>query len=48
MTGKATPMTMVVSTENAKVLYSHPGEIRDADRFVKQVKFIRQLETMGK
>jgi len=45
---EATPTTMVVSTEDAKVLSTHAGEIPDADSFVKQVKFVRQLEAMDK
>jgi peroxiredoxin len=45
---KATPTTMVVSTEDAKVLFTHAGEIPDADGFVKQVKFVKQLEDMDK
>ena len=48
MNVKGTPTTMVVSTEDAKVLYTHAGEIPDADAFVKQVKFVKQLEAMGK
>lgn len=48
MTGLGTPTTMVVSTENAKILFTHAGEIPDADKFVKQVKFVKQLEAMGK
>jgi len=45
---RATPTTMVVSTEDAKVLFTHAGEITDADAFVKQVKFVRQLEALDK
>ena len=48
MSIRGTPTTMVVSTEDAKVLSTHAGEIPDADSFVKQVKFIRQLEAMDK
>jgi peroxiredoxin len=46
MSIKGTPKTIVVSTENAKVLYTHAGAIPDADAFVKQVKFVKQLEAM--
>jgi thiol-disulfide isomerase/thioredoxin len=42
LAGLGTPATLVVSTEDAKVLYKHGGEIRDADEFVKQVEFIKQ------
>jgi predicted transcriptional regulator len=45
---QATPSTIVVSTEDAKVLFTHPGVIPDADAFVKQVKFVRQFEAMDK
>ena len=45
---KATPTTMVVSTEDAKVLFTHAGVIPDADEFVKQVKFVKQMEAMDK
>jgi hypothetical protein len=48
MPGLATPTTMVVSTGDAKVLYTHAGEIPDADKFVKQVKFVKQLQAMEK
>jgi len=48
MSGMGTPTTMVVSTGDAKVLFTHPGVIPDADKFVKQVKFVKQLELMGK
>ncbi len=44
----ATPTTMVVSTEDAKVLLINPGEIQDADNFVKQVKFAKQLQAIDK
>jgi peroxiredoxin len=43
-----TPTTMVVSTEDAKVLFTHAGAIPDADAFVKQVKFVKQLEALDK
>ncbi len=33
-----TPTTMIVSTENGKVLFSHIGVIRDPDRFIKELK----------
>ncbi len=45
---KATPVTIVVSTEDARVLFSQPGVIPDAGAFVKQVKFVKQLEAMDK
>ena len=45
---QATPTTMVVSTEDAKVLFNHTGVISDVDAFVKQVKFVNQLEAMEK
>ena len=45
---EATPTTMVVSTEDAKVLFNHTGVISDVDAFVKQVKFVNQLEAMEK
>ena len=45
---KDTPTTLVVSTENAKVLFTHAGVIPDADAFVKEVKFVKQLEAMDK
>jgi thioredoxin-related protein len=48
MPGLGTPTTLVVSTEDGKVLYRHPGEIPDADEFVKQVKFVKQLEAFDK
>ncbi|MGA2229030.1 MAG: TlpA disulfide reductase family protein [Syntrophobacteraceae bacterium] len=44
----ATPVTMVVSTEDAKVLFTQPGVIPAADAFVKQVRFVKQLEAMDK
>jgi hypothetical protein len=37
MDGVPTPTTMIVSTEDAKVLYSHTGVIEDPDRFIKQL-----------
>jgi peroxiredoxin len=48
MSVRATPNTMVVSTEGAEVLFTHAGVIPDADAFVKQVKFVKQMEAMGK
>jgi len=45
---QATPTTMVVSTEDAKVLFTQPGVIPAADAFVKQVRFVKQLEAMDK
>ncbi|MGO9315325.1 MAG: TlpA family protein disulfide reductase [Syntrophobacteraceae bacterium] len=44
----ATPVTMVVSTQDAKVLFTQPGVIPAADAFVKQVRFVKQLEAMDK
>jgi thiol-disulfide isomerase/thioredoxin len=38
MEGVPTPTTMIVSTEDAKVLYSHTGVIQDPDGFIKQLK----------
>ncbi len=43
-----TPTTIVVSTEDAKVLFTQVGVIPDADAFVKQVKFVKELEIMEK
>ncbi|MGA2400237.1 MAG: TlpA disulfide reductase family protein [Syntrophobacteraceae bacterium] len=48
MSGQGCPITMVVSTENAKVLFTHPGVLPDADKFVTQVKFVKQLEALEK
>ncbi len=45
---KATPITIVVSTEDARVLFTQPGVIPDADGFVKQVRFVKQLAAMDK
>jgi peroxiredoxin len=45
---KDTPITIVVSTEGAKVLFTQAGVIPDAGAFVKQVKFVKQLEAMDK
>jgi len=38
MEGVPTPTTMIIATENGKVLFSHLGVIQDPDRFVKQLK----------
>jgi len=48
MRGMGTPTTLVVSTGDAKVLYTHRGVIADADGFVKQVRFVKQLEALDK
>ena len=48
MTGLATPTTMIVSTEESRILFIHAGEIPDADKFIKQVKFVKQLEAWDK
>ncbi|MGO9020555.1 MAG: peroxiredoxin family protein [Syntrophobacteraceae bacterium] len=45
---RGTPTTMVVSTGDAKVLFTQAGDIPDSDSFVKQVKFVKQLEAMDK
>jgi peroxiredoxin len=45
---KATPTAIVVWTKDAKVLFTEPGVIPDADAFVKEVKFVKQLEVMNK
>ena len=42
MEGVPTPTTMIVSTEDAKVLYSHTGVIQDPDRFIKQLKMLHK------
>ncbi len=42
MDGVPTPTTMIVSTEDAKVLYSHTGVIQDPDGFVKQLKTLHK------
>jgi thiol-disulfide isomerase/thioredoxin len=38
MEGVPTPTTMIVSTEDARVLYCHTGVIDDPDRFIKQLR----------
>jgi len=38
MGGVPTPTTMIVSTGDGKVLFSHTGVIQDPDKFVKQIK----------
>jgi hypothetical protein len=48
MKGRGIPVTMVVSTRDAKVLITHPGELPDADSFVAQVKFVKQLQMLSK
>jgi peroxiredoxin len=48
MSLRDTPTTIVVSTEDAKVLFTQVGVIPDADAFVKEVKFVKQLEAMSK
>jgi hypothetical protein len=42
MEGVPTPTTMIVATENGKVLFSHTGVIQDPDRFLKQLKTIHK------
>lgn len=42
MEGVPTPTTMIVSTEDAKVLYSHTGVIQDSDGFIKQLKTLHK------
>lgn len=42
MEGMSTPTTIIVSTDDAKVLFSHTGVIQDPDRFVKQLKTLRE------
>ena len=42
MEGVPTPTTMIVSTEDAKVLYSHTGVIQDPDRFIRQLKTLHK------
>ncbi len=42
MDGVPTPTTMIVSTEDAKVLYTHTGVIQDPDRFIKQLKTLHK------
>ena len=38
MEGVPTPTTMIISTGDGKVLFSHTGVIQDPDKFVKQIK----------
>lgn len=38
MDGVPTPTTMIVSTGDGKVLFSHTGVIQDPDKFLKQLK----------
>lgn len=42
MESEATPTTMIVSTENGKVLFSHTGVIQDPDQFLKQLKALHK------
>jgi thiol-disulfide isomerase/thioredoxin len=42
MEGVPTPTTMIVSTEDAKVLYSHTGVIEDPERFIKQLRTLHK------
>jgi thiol-disulfide isomerase/thioredoxin len=42
MEGVQTPTTMIVSTEDSKVLYSHTGVIQDPDRFIKQLRTLHK------
>ncbi|MGA2403141.1 MAG: TlpA disulfide reductase family protein [Syntrophobacteraceae bacterium] len=42
MNGVPTPTTMIVSTENGTVLFSHTGVIQDRDGFVKQLKALNK------
>ncbi len=42
MDGVLTPTTMIVSTENGKVLFSHTGVIQDPDRFLKRLKALHK------
>jgi hypothetical protein len=42
MEGVPTPTTMIVSTQNGKVLFSHTGAIEDPDRFLKQLKALHK------
>ncbi len=48
MKGRGIPVTMVVSTKDAKVLIIDPGPLPDADSFVAQVKFVKQLQALDK
>jgi len=42
MDGVPTPTTMIIATENGKVLFSQTGVIPDADRFLKQLKALHK------
>jgi len=42
MEGVPTPTTMIVATENGKVLFSQTGVIQDPDRFLKQLKTLHK------
>jgi peroxiredoxin len=42
MEGVATPTTMIISTENGKVLFTNVGVIQDPDRFLKQLKSLHK------
>jgi thiol-disulfide isomerase/thioredoxin len=42
MDGVPTPTTMIVSTEDAKVLYSHTGTIENPDAFIKRLRTLHK------
>jgi peroxiredoxin len=42
MDGVPTPTTMIVSTEDGTVLYSHTGVIQDPDKFIKQLQTLHK------
>ncbi len=42
MDGVPTPTTMIVSTENGKVLFSETGVIKDPDKFLKELKALHK------
>jgi peroxiredoxin len=42
MGGIATPTTMIISTENGKVLYTNVGVIQDTDCFLRQLKSLHK------
>ncbi len=42
MKGVPTPTTMIVSTENGKVLFSHSGVIEDPDQFLKRLRALHK------
>jgi len=42
MEGVPTPTTMIIATENGKVLFSHTGVIQDPDQFLKQLKALHK------